>query len=150
MSVYEERILPRFSMIGYWVRKGCSMEEIAKRLGISERTLKSQMKKSKRLRDLIEDNMLEAVNARIEEAIIKKATGFTYTETKMVEKQSGTETSTTEKYQAPDMSAITYWNKYMCPERWEEQKEGKREIVGGVVVLPELIEEEEENGTETK
>ena len=147
MSVYEEKIVPRFSMIGYWVRKGCSVGEIAERLGISERTLKGQMKKSKRLRELIEDNMIEAVNARIEEAIIKKATGFTYTETKMVEKQSGTETSTTEKYQAPDMSAITYWNKYMCPERWEEQKQTERESAGGVVVLPELMEEDADDGT---
>ena len=60
---------------------------------------------------------------RIENALIKKACGYSYTEVKETEKSNGVEVTTTHKKVAPDTSAAKIWLESRCPESWSAKNE---------------------------
>lgn len=126
-----------------WRRAGESFADIAKRLGISERTLEKRCRCYPDLDDAL--SLTGAcMDAMVEEAIFKRALGYTAVEVKTVEKPNGqTEVTRTEKEVAPDMSAATTWLKNRCPERWrDKQCESQPESLKAVkMVLDKLGEQ---------
>lgn len=63
----------------------------------------------------------EIVDIKVENALLKRALGYTYTEVKKEDTVNGTaKVTVTEKTMPPDVAAIIFWLKNRKPEVWRE------------------------------
>ena len=92
-----ERVEQKIETVEEWARNGLTQQQIANNLGIGLTTLKDYMKKSPLINDAIRYGKEKAV-AQVENALFKKAL-------------------------EGNMSAIIFYLKNRCPERWMDKKE---------------------------
>lgn len=134
---YEKFVKSRFDEIEKWVELGTTEEEIAKRLKIHKSTFIEYKKKYPELDELITNSRKIPVE-EIKSAMLKRALGFEYTETKTIKteiklpeeavkilmdnnyyiyanKPQLIRTETTKKYVVPDVAAglvlLQHWDK---------------------------------------
>lgn len=140
---YISNVLPKIEKIGTWYENGLDDEQIARRLGICCRTLKKYKQEHKELAEAMDIKRVTVIKDA-ENALIKKAKGYTYIEKKTVDKGDKIETTETEKEVPPDLSAISFLLRNLCPEKWSDKPTVACEEAsgGGVVVLPEILQEE--------
>lgn len=131
------------TMIRAWRRNGESFSDIAKKIGISEHTLEKRCRRYPGLEDAASLSGA-CMDAMVEEAIFKRALGYTSVEVKTVEKPNGqVEVTRTEKEVAPDMTAASAWLKNRCPQRWrDKQSESQPESLKAVKMVLEKITED--------
>ncbi len=150
----EENLL----LIEGWAKMGLSEEEIAGNMGIARMTLyrwknrypliKEALKKGKEVTDFI-----------VENALFKRATGYTYEEvTKEVKEGEVRVTKIVRKDVPPNTTALIFWLKNRQRDRWRDRWEEDFPLEmgnhGGVVLMPspleELLQEEKEKIKEKK
>lgn len=112
-----------------WARNGLTNEQIAANIGITRETLRvwcntysvisATLKKGK-----------EVVDIQVENALLKRALGYSYTETtreKQFNPQTGeyelVVTKTVEKEVQPDTTAQIFWLKNRKPEQWRDKRD---------------------------
>ncbi len=140
---YHTHVLPRLDSIEEWVAEGIDEKEIAQRLGILSRTLERYKKEHDELFFAICKGRERIIN-KVEKALLKKAIGYTYIEKKVVDKGDKREETITHKEVPPDLSAISFLLKNLCPEKWADKPISQKETEGGgVVILPDILKEEE-------
>ncbi len=83
---YDSDVKPRFDEITEWLQIGATDREIADNLGINKATMCDYKKKYAEFNELIKNGRKKPVQA-IKAALFKRATGFTYSEKKIVRKQ---------------------------------------------------------------
>lgn len=83
---YETHVKPRFAEITEWLQIGATEKEIAENLGVNPKVFIRYKQQYSELNDLIKKGRKQPVQA-IKAALFKRATGFTYTESKVVHKQ---------------------------------------------------------------
>lgn len=111
------------ALLSSWARDGLSICEIAEKIGITARTLTRWIGKFPKIREKVYSSR-QVIDAKVEEAILKKALGFEATEVRHVTKANGDEEVTAvTKLVPPDISACSMWLKNSCPEKWSDQKE---------------------------
>lgn len=144
---YETHVLPHLQSVESWILEGLDEERIAQRLGVSSRTFKKYKEEHKELETVLSLSR-DTVLAEVEKALLKKARGYTYVETKTVDKGDKVEVTTTEKEMPPDLSAISFLLRNYCPEKWSDKPTAQKEQAqsGGVVILPDILETDEERG----
>lgn len=126
MSKYEQwREASGLTLLRGWVREGVSEAEIARRMEVSQGTLREWKKKYPEIRSALEMRS-EVVDYEVEAALLRKALGYESTERKVEVSAKGErkETETT-KQVAPDVSAISLWLKKRKPETWGEGGRGE-------------------------
>jgi len=141
---YETNVLPHLISVEEWVLEGLTQAQIAQRLGVSCRTFSKYKREHEELRKVLERKPEEIIK-RVEEALLKRAVGYTYTEKKVVDKGDKTEETFQDKEMAPDLKAIDMILKTYCPEKWggrNEEEKSNQSV--GVVILPEILTEEED------
>lgn len=111
---YESDVLPRFAEIEEWLKLGATDKEIADNLGIHKSMMCEYKKKYKEFSELIKNGRKKPVQA-IKAALFKRATGFKYSEKKLIEDDEGRwRTETYEKYALPDptsaMMLLRHWD----------------------------------------
>lgn len=104
-----------------WARAGLTDEQIAKNIGISRKTLSEWKKKYGYIGDTLKKGK-EIVDLEVENALLKRALGYTTTETK-VRSVNGDEieTFTTTKEVPPDVTAIIYWLNNRRSDTWRNK-----------------------------
>ena len=108
-------------LIASWRRGGKSVSEIAKKIGISQKSLERLAKSEKALSEALEYGR-EQTDAMVEEALLKKALGYYVSEEKRVIKPNGQEEITTvSKEIPPDVTAASAWLKNRCPDKWRDK-----------------------------
>jgi len=107
-----------------WVREGVSDEEIARRMDIHPRTLADWKRSVPEIAAAMERG-LNATEARVEEALLKCALGFSYTESIEEDTPSGVKVKRSEKYVPPDVHAILFYLRNRMPERWSDKPGSK-------------------------
>lgn len=80
---YETDVVPRFSEITEWLENGATERQIAHNLGIAYSTFNKYKGENIELRELIKKGR-QSVVAKLRGALIQKALGFNYTESKVV------------------------------------------------------------------
>ena len=85
-SKYETTVKPRFEEITEWLQIGATDKEIAENLGINKATMCEYKKRFTEFNELIKNGRKQPVQA-IKAALFKRATGFTYSEKKVISKQ---------------------------------------------------------------
>ena len=123
--LYEERVKPRFSEIKEWLELGATDKEVYTNLRVGKDAWFKYKREHKELKELI-DNARKKPVFEIKAALLKRALGFQYDETKVTKKQvvldDGHETpatlvktETTTKTVLPDVAAclilLQHWAK---------------------------------------
>ncbi len=120
---------------------GMSRTQIAKMMGVQPRTLKRWESKFPQIREAA--GAAKTVRDPVERALLKRAVGYTATEVTRQRNDKTGEFETVkivEKQVMPSTTAQIFWLKNKCGCEWEEKP---TETGGGVVVLPELLDDEE-------
>lgn len=130
-SAYETKILPRFNEIREWLINGATNENIAYNLGINMVTFYKYVKEKNEFNELLKNGRI-AVVAQLRSALIKKAMGFEYQESKIIEREdpdTGEKVKTVETYNKkalPDVAAINLALKNYDPDNWSNDPQGDK------------------------
>lgn len=134
-------------LIEGWSREGLSLEQIAHNMGICCTTLKEWRKRESPILMALKKGK-EVVDFEVENALYKRAIGYT-AEEKTEEYRVDSNGAMTlvgkkvnYKHIPPDTTAQIYWLKCRKREKWAEKAFPTSETSGGIVLLPEVSEDE--------
>lgn len=121
-----------------WTRDGLTDEQIAANIGINPATLYDWKKKYPEISESLKRGK-EVVDIEVENALYKRAIGYSYQEIKTEETAEGEKVTTTIKEVVPDVTAQIFWLKNRKPDQWRD----KQDIVHsggieGVVIVNDI------------
>lgn len=124
-----------------WARNGLTDEQIATNMGINVSTLYVWKKQYGEISDALKKGK-EVVDIQVENALLKRALGYKYTETTkelFENKETGEEvlkvTKVVEKEVVPDTTAQIFWLKNRNSQDWRDKREADINTGGGVVIV---------------
>lgn len=119
MSKYETHVRSRLSEIEAWAKAGVSDKQIAKNLGIAYSTFRQYVKKYSELDSVLNKGKQE-VDEKVENALLKRALGYTYDEVKETyEGNQLTKRQVVTKHVPADVGAMIFWLKNRRPQDWK-------------------------------
>ena len=114
-SEYDTKVKPHLDKIRQWVTD-FSEGQIAVKLGITQQTFIKYKKEHPELSEAILDG-IQDLKDELKDTLKRKAKGFKYVETKIIEdEKNGKRIETYEKYAQPDVGAIHLLLKNIDPE----------------------------------
>lgn len=127
---YEVRVKPKLELVKGWCRRGLTQEQIAENLGISDQSLTNYIKRYEEFADAMSQGA-EELEIHIENALVKRALGYSYKEVTRERKQVMNEetgemeyrlvvTKSVTKHVVPDVGAQQYYLEHRAPKRWEK------------------------------
>lgn len=120
---YKTVVEPNLFLVKMWSRDGLTDQQIANNLGISESTLYEYKNKYPEFSETLKKSK-EAADYEVENALYKRATGYTVTETVEEQRDEKTLTKKTISKEIPgDVTAQIYWLKNRCPQKWRDRNE---------------------------
>ena len=109
-----------------WARDGLTDEQIAARIGITTSTLYDWKNKYSEFSEALKRGK-EVVDIEVENALLKRALGYDYTEERVERSQDGgkksIKTVQTVKHIPPDTTAQIFWLKNRRPDRWRDKQQ---------------------------
>jgi len=121
-------------LIEAWARDGLTDEQVAKNIGVNRDTLYTWKKKYPDISDALKRGK-EVVDIEVENALFKKATGFTRTIKKAIKvkevlyeagkrksEKEHIEFADEEIYIPPDTTAQIFWLKNRKPDTWRDKQ----------------------------
>ena len=119
-------------------RDSLTRNELARKLDIAPKTPALWESKYPEIAEALRQGR-EITDARVENAILKKALGFETTEVKKVVKADGAEEVTTVyKSVPPDVTAASVWLKNRCPEKWRDKPQEEDSLSKVDKILEEI------------
>jgi transcriptional regulator with XRE-family HTH domain len=113
----------KLTLLEGWARDGLTYEQIAKNMGIGLTTLKEWRKKEPTISSVLKKGR-EVIDFEVENALLKKALGYTVTLNKQKVTKDGDVVDIQEDvYIAPDTTAQIFWLKNRKKEQWREKQE---------------------------
>jgi len=115
----------KLELIEGWARDGLIDEQIADNMGIGVTTLNDYKKKYPKFLKSIKKGK-EVVDRQVENALLKRALGYDYEETKVTMTDKGSKSKRIEKttkHAQPDTTAQIFWLKNRKPEEWRDKKD---------------------------
>lgn len=138
-----------------WARDGLTDEQIAHNCGVNTATLYDWKKRYPKISEALKTGK-GVVDIQVENALLKRALGYSYTETK-VEKsvKDGMKTTMTVKEVLPDVTAQIFWLKNRKRDAWRDRTDIRAEVEdaagkAGVVLLPAVMTVPPKNISENK
>ena len=107
--------------IGAWARNGLTLADIAHNIGISLSTLNVWREKYAELEVALKQAR-EVADIRVENALYKRAVGYSYVEKTTEEGPKGVTVRTVTKEVPPDVTAQIYWLKNRRPDVWRDKQ----------------------------
>ena len=135
---YQEWLKPDgITRLEAWARDGLTDEQLAAKIGITAATLYDWKNKYPEISEALKRGK-EVVDIEVENALLKRALGYDYTEERVeVSKENGkksVKTTQTVKHVPPDVTAQIFWLKNRRPDRWRDKQQ--LEHSGSVDVNP--------------
>lgn len=117
-----------------WARDGLTDEQIAHNMGIAVGTLYEWKKGRPKICEALKRGK-EVVDIEVENALLKRALGYEYTE-KRIEKseKDGEKIVQTVKHVPPDTTAQIFWLKNRRPAQWRDKPENINTDAGVKIV----------------
>jgi len=109
----------RLLLLRGWARDGVSEREIARRMGLRPLGLRIWKGRYPAIAEAL-SRTGEMADYQVEEALLRAATGYRYTEEKREETEKGEKLVVSEKEATPNVTAIGMWLKRRKPEIWDE------------------------------
>ena len=133
-------------LLAAWARDGLTDEQIAKNMGISKATLYRWKDKYCDICDALKKGK-EIVDIEVENALYKKATGYTVEVTKpiklkevkyengrKVSEKEYIEMATEEVYIPPETAAQVFWLKNRRPDKWRDKVEAVDDATNAPII----------------
>lgn len=121
-----------------WARDGLIDEQIAKNIGINPATLYDWKKKYPEISEALKKGK-EVVDIQVENALLKRALGYSYEEKKVEVSEEGTKVTKTIKEVIPDTTAQIFWLKNRRPDRWRDKQDIEHSgQIGGVTIVNDI------------
>ena len=106
-----------------WARDGLTDEQIAKNMGIATSTFYEWKKKAKDFSESLKKGK-EVIDFEVENALLKRALGYTITLNKQKVTKDGNVVDITEEVHIPpDTTAQIFWLKNRKPNNWKDRVE---------------------------
>lgn len=123
LAKYEDWLTKEgLALIEGWARDGLTDEQIAHNMGINTSTIYDWKKKYPDFSNALK-NGKEVVDRLVENALLKRALGYSYTETKIVHSdKDGDKVEKTIKEVVPDTTAQIFWLKNRKPKDWKDKQ----------------------------
>lgn len=151
MAKYEEWLTEEgLLLIGGWAMDGLTGEQIAHNMGIAYSTFREWKKTYPALSAVLKKNK-EVADRHVENALFKKATGFTATDRvvsskKLVEYKDGKRVREVtvpvvvevERYYPPDTTAEIFWLKNRKPDHWRDKQNMEVNGEGKVMIVDSI------------
>lgn len=123
---YQEWLEPEGLLkIEGWARDGLTDEQIAQNMGITAKTLYEWKKKYGEICESLKKGK-EIIDRQVENALLKRALGYEYTETTreyIPELAEMHVTKEVTKQVVPDTTAQIFWLKNRKPDKWRDKQE---------------------------
>lgn len=120
-SKWETHVKDKLILVEGWARDGLTDEQIAKNLGIGYTTLKEYKNKYPSFSATLKRGK-EVVDTEVENALLKRALGYTYDEETYEELADGTSKSKVVTKHIPgDTTAQIFWLKNRKPGVWRDK-----------------------------
>ena len=111
------------TLLTAWARDGLTDEQIANNIGITPSTLYAWKGKFSEISEALKKGK-EIVVIEVENALLKRAKGYSYIEKRMkIEHGNITEIVTVTKEVPPDVGAAAMWLKNRKPKAWRDRPE---------------------------
>lgn len=123
-----------------WARDGLTDEEIAAKCGCSRSTISEWKKRFPDIADALKKGK-EVVDIQVENALLRRALGYSYEETMTEQSEDGVKKRVTKKFIPPDVTAQIYWLKNRRPDLWRDRPADEaetadldklRKLLGGI------------------
>lgn len=125
-----------------WRRDGCSVEEVARRIGVNRDTVRAWGKRFPEFAEAMRRGA-DDFDDEVEAALMRAAIGYDYEE-EALDKEGFVHK--VKKHQPANITAMIFWLKNRRPEQWREKREvrvdGALEV--GQARLGELLEQLDE------
>jgi len=102
-----------------WARDGLTDEQIAANMGIGTSTLYRWKNKHREIREALKKGK-DAVDREVENALLRRALGYTYKEEAVTNKGEVVEIT---RYEPPNVTAIIFWLKNRKPDVWRDKQD---------------------------
>lgn len=121
---YQEWLTPDgITRLEAWARDGLTDEQLAAKIGITATTLYDWKNKYPVISEALKRGK-EVVDVEVENALLKRAMGYEYTETRTETADDGTvKTIVMQKTMPPDTTAQIFWLKNRRPAVWRDKKQ---------------------------
>ena len=121
-----------------WARDGLIDEQIAKNMGITPSTLYEWKKNYSEISESLKKGK-EVVDIQVENALLKRALGYSYKEIKEEKTVDGKRVTVTTKEVVPDTTAQIFWLKNRRSERWRDKQDIEHSgQMGGVTIINDI------------
>lgn len=121
---YQEWLTPDgITRLEAWARDGLTDEQLAAKIGITATTLYDWKNKYPVISEALKRGK-EIVDVEVENALLKRAMGYEYTETRTETADDGTvKTIVMQKTMPPDTTAQIFWLKNRRPAVWRDKQQ---------------------------
>lgn len=104
-----------------WARDGLTDEQIAHNMGVTAKTLYEWKKSHGEICEALKKGK-EVVDLQVENALLKRALGYEYTEQRIeVSEKDGKKVTQTIKHVVPDTTAQIFWLKNRRADKWRDK-----------------------------
>lgn len=122
ITKYDTHVQPKLFLIECWARDGIIDEDIAKKLGIAYSTFNEYKKMYLEFSEALKKGK-EVIDYQVENALLKRALGYKYTEVTEEGSEFGTKRKEVLKEVVPDVTAQIFWLKNRKPDKWRANLE---------------------------
>lgn len=126
---YQTHVEPHLKEIEHWCRDGMTEDEVRRRLGVAMSTFSKYKNEKTELSEALKRGKQEA-DYEVEDALFKRATGFTYEEVTQEAIWNPREgrhelivSKKVKKNQPPDTTAAIFWLKNRQPDKWRDKQD---------------------------
>lgn len=110
------------TLLEAWARDGLTDEQIAHNMGIRRSTLADWKIKYPDISDALKKGK-EVVDIEVENALLKRAKGFEWTETRIEQSaKDGRKVTLVKRFVPPDVGAAAFWLKNRKSEQWRDKQ----------------------------
>jgi hypothetical protein len=109
-------------LIEGWARDGLTDEQIAHNMGVSVKSLYNWKNDHLPILQALK-NGKEVIDRHVENALLKRALGYTYDEVTVEESDDGYKRKVTTKQVVPDTTAQIFWLKNRKPAEWRDKQD---------------------------
>lgn len=140
-------------LIKGWARDGVIDKDIAYNIGVSEGTFNRWKKRSPAILEALKEGK-EVVDRKVENALVKRALGYEYTEVTKERDEKGNMVITKEvtKEVQPNTTAQIFWLKNRKPEIWRDHPELTTDVASNPILtsLVGLLAKDKDTDKETE
>src|SRR5690606_22946308 len=127
-----------------WAMDGLTDEQIAHNIGINVATIYEWKKRFPEIDNALKKGK-EVVDIQVENALLKRALGYEYEETKVIVETDGRKrVERIKKHVLPDVTAQIFWLKNRRPDKWRDKKEIESPQVSRVIIVDDVPEVDED------